>query len=513
MNGKKQLAINMIANIVNLLANLGISFFLSPIIVAKLGAESYGFVTLANNFVNYISLITIALNSVSGRFITIKIHQKDYEKANMYYNSVLVTNIIFCIILFVPSVIFIHNLEMFLNISLGIVWNVKILFSLVFVSFYISIIGNVYSVATFAKNRLELSAARNTILNVFKVIVLICAFTMFSPNIIWMGAVSLLVAVLTIITNINYSKKLLPELKLNIKEFKISAVKELLISGYWNTISQVGQILLNGLDILLTNLFISPQLMGVVSISKTIPDILGSVAGTLVSAFSPSFTILYAKGKNEELLQEIKQSIKITGLILGIPIGGWLAFGQDFFNLWMPTENSKLLYQLSVLASLTLFVNGGVSCIYNIFAVTNKLKVNSISLLCSGGINALIVFILLKTTNLGVYAVVGTSTIILIFRNLLVSIPYAAKVCLGQKWYYFYGDVLKTTMSILGVYIIGICVKKVILINTWGNLIFSGCVVVLVSIIVEYFVALNKKERQMCKNFFEQKILKKNRKQ
>lgn len=507
MREKKQLAVNMIANVVNLFANLGISFFISPIIVSKLGTESYGFVTLANNFVNYISLITIALNSVSGRFITIKIHQEDYKGANIYYNSVLVTNIIFCVILFVPSVIFIGSLERVINISSTIIWDVKILFSLVFASFYISVIGNVYYVATFAKNRLELAAARSTVLNVFRAISLISVFTMFTPNIIWMGIVSLLVAVFTVLTNIRYSRKLLPELKLNIKEFQISAVKELLSSGYWNTISQVGQILLNGLDLLLTNLFISPQLMGVVSISKTIPDILASVAGTLVSAFAPSFTILYAQGRKKELLQEIKQSIKIVGLILGIPFGGWLAFGKEFFMLWMPTENSQLLYQLSVLASLTLFVNGGVSCIYNIFAVTNKLKVNSISLICSGVINTLVVFLLLKTTNLGVYAIVGTSVIILILRNLFVSIPYAAKTCLGQKWYYFYGDVLKIMVSTLGVYVIGFLIKQIILVDTWWKLIFAGCVVAVVSMIIEYFLLLNRQERRICKDFLERKIL------
>lgn len=509
MREKKQLAINMIANIVNLFANLAISFFLSPIIVAKLGAESYGFVTLANNFVNYISLITIALNSVSGRFITIKIHQKDYNGANVYYNSVLVTNIIFCVILFVPSVIFIGSLEKVINISATIIWDVKILFSLVFFSFYISVIGNVYYVATFAKNRLELAAARNMVLNVFRAIVLICVFTVFTPNIIWMGIVSLLVSIFTVLTNIRYARKLLPELKLNIKEFHISAVKELLSSGYWNTISQVGQILLNGLDLLLTNLFISPQLMGIVSISKTIPDILASVSGTLVSAFSPSFTILYAKGKKKELLKEIKQSIKIVGLILGIPFGGWLAFGQEFFMLWIPTENSRLLYQLSVLASFTLFVNGGVSCIYNIFAVTNKLKVNSISLICSGVLNTLVVLLLLKTTNLGVYAIVGTSVVILILRNLFVSIPYAAKVCLEQKWYYFYGDVLKIAINTLGVYAIGLWVKCIISIDTWGKLFFAGCVVTVISILIEYFFALSWQERKICKEFFSKKILRK----
>lgn len=505
MNEKKQLAINMIANVINLCASLLISFFLTPIIVGKLGTETYGFVTLANNFVNYISLITIALNSVSSRFITIKIHQKDYNKANMYYNSVLIANIVFCLVLIIPTIIFLYNIEYVLNISPEIIRDVRFLFGLMFLSFFVSIIGNVYSVATFARNRLELSAIRNTLLNILRSVFLITIFTVCFPSIVWIGITSLVITILTVITNIYYSNRLLPELKLDIRKFQVKAVKELISSGYWNTISQVGQILLNGLDLLLTNLFVSPQLMGVLSLSKTIPDILGSVAGTLVSAFSPSFTILYAEGKTKELLKSVKQSIKIVGLILGIPLGGWLAFGQEFFYLWVPSEDSVLLYRLSVLASLSLFVNGGVSCIYNIFAVTNKLKVNSISLICSGILNALVVFILLNTTNLGIYAIAGTSVFILILRNLLISIPYAAKVCLNQKWYFFYGDVLRVVVSTMVVWLIGTVVKKVIYIDSWFMLILASFVVAIFSLVIEYFLALDREDREFCRTVIKRK--------
>ena len=73
----KRLFINLVSSIVALIVNMGISFFLSPYIINNVGAEAYGFVSLANNFVNYASLLTIALNSMAGRFIAIKIHQGD----------------------------------------------------------------------------------------------------------------------------------------------------------------------------------------------------------------------------------------------------------------------------------------------------------------------------------------------------------------------------------------------------------------------------------------------------
>ena len=82
---KKQTGINLIAQVIAFGINLGISFFLTPFIVEKIGVEANGFVSLANNFVEYAQLITISINSMAGRFITIKLHQKNPEDANKYF--------------------------------------------------------------------------------------------------------------------------------------------------------------------------------------------------------------------------------------------------------------------------------------------------------------------------------------------------------------------------------------------------------------------------------------------
>ena len=48
MNNKKQLAINMIAQVSSFVVSFFISFFVTPYIIQQIGVEAYGFVGLAN---------------------------------------------------------------------------------------------------------------------------------------------------------------------------------------------------------------------------------------------------------------------------------------------------------------------------------------------------------------------------------------------------------------------------------------------------------------------------------
>ena len=86
--GGKRLAINMIANIVAFVVQFGINFLLTPYIVHTLGSEAYGFVQLSNNIISWVGILTVALNSMSGRFICIEINRQNTKKAKEYFNSV-----------------------------------------------------------------------------------------------------------------------------------------------------------------------------------------------------------------------------------------------------------------------------------------------------------------------------------------------------------------------------------------------------------------------------------------
>ena len=74
--------INLISSIIVFIVSMGINFFLTPFILKSLGNEAYGFVGLSNAIVSYAAVITVAINSVSGRFVAYEWHRGDIERAN-----------------------------------------------------------------------------------------------------------------------------------------------------------------------------------------------------------------------------------------------------------------------------------------------------------------------------------------------------------------------------------------------------------------------------------------------
>jgi len=71
LSKNRQLAINIAASFTALFISMGINFLLSPFIVKTVGVEAYGFVQFGNNIISYLSILAIALNSMSSRFISI----------------------------------------------------------------------------------------------------------------------------------------------------------------------------------------------------------------------------------------------------------------------------------------------------------------------------------------------------------------------------------------------------------------------------------------------------------
>lgn len=90
----KQLAINMFANIFSFVVNLGINFFFTLYLIRTVGKK-------VNNFICYVNIITVALNSMASRFIAIKIYENESEEANKYLNFVLVSNSILPVLLII----------------------------------------------------------------------------------------------------------------------------------------------------------------------------------------------------------------------------------------------------------------------------------------------------------------------------------------------------------------------------------------------------------------------------
>ena len=326
--------LNFISNLCAFFITYSISFFLSPYIVKTLGADAYGFVSLANNFTNYISLATVAINSLASRFISVEIFKGNIEKANKYYTSVILSNAAITAVLLIPCTIFIVLLEKFISIPQHLILDVKILFAIIFASFFISLLTSLFNLAVFVKNKLHLNALHNAISAVIRLVLTVALFAIFPANIMFCGLVSLIVNIYVICWRKHYMNVYLPEFKVSLKHFDIKKVLELIKSGIWSLVSQISGLLSHGFDLLLANQFIDSIAMGVLSIAGTLPTILHSVMGSVSSAFTPNLTKFYANNEFDKMVEELKKSVKMMSVVLIVPMAGLAAFGDCFYTLW-----------------------------------------------------------------------------------------------------------------------------------------------------------------------------------
>lgn len=505
---KNQLALNMFANIVAFVLNLGINLVLTPYIINNVGAEAYGFIPLANNFISYVTIFTVALNSMAARYISIELAKKNTEEANIYFNSVLIANGIISLVVSAPAMLMLLKINHIINVPNELLRDVQLTFLFVFLNLLMSLLGNVFAIATFAKNRVDLTAKINIITNLIRSFLVIAAFAFFAPKIFSITLTAFLAAIFGLYYNIRYTKELTPELKINRTKFRMSAIKELLANGIWNSVNQLSTVLLTMLDLVLANIFINPLASGQYAIAKTIPNFIQSFVGTLVGVFVPEFTVLYGEGKKEALLKSIDFSIKIMGLVITLPIAFLLVNGDLFFGLWVPGQDISKLYWLSTLTIVPMIVTGSMNTVYNVYTVTSKLKIPATVLLITGVLNTMLVLILLMYTDLGIYSIPLVSFVIGLLRNLIFTPIYAAR-CLEVHWGTFYKAILRGITCTFTMMFVTYVLRVLVYPDGWIKLIGSAGIGAIISLGCNSFLLLSKEEKQLVYATVDKKIRKK----
>lgn len=497
MNKEKAFIVNMVGSLLTFLVSFGINFLFTPYITETVGGEAYGFVGLANNMVNYITIITVALNSVAGRFITVSYHKGQKREANQYFSSVLVANIVLAVAISFVAVPVIWNLEYFFEIPVELVVSVKQLFAFIYLNFVLTLLGTVYTTATFITNKLYLSSIANIVTALLKVLILCVLFGALDANVAYIGIATCISTLAGLILNVIYTKRLIPDIQVKREDVSKKKVWELFASGIWSSVTKLSQVLSDGLDLLITNIWISAYYMGQLSIAQTIPTYIASLLNTIISLFNPNLTLNYAKDNVEEMVKELKTSMKLTGFFSNIIFAFMVVFGDYFFQLWVPSQDYHLIYRLSVIIMMSVLVSGVTTSLNNVFLITNKLKVNSLFWLCVSFCNVVLVAICLNVTSLGIYAVAGISKVTGIIGN-FVYLPLYASKCLKVKWNTFYPLILKymgTTVIMVGAFYLLRVLFTVP--SNWFWLILICGISGILGCMINYLILLEKRERDI----------------
>lgn len=473
--GKKQNLKNIAMNLIAFATQFLISFYISPIIVSKTGASAYGFLGLANDFVSYASIIATVFNSVAARFIANAYYKKEFEKANCYFNSLIVANFFIAGVLGIGGILLVPNLDSLLSIPLELIFDVKLTFVLIFSSYIVSLVTLVFTTATFVTNRTDIQGFRNIIQYITRFAIIVIFLNFVSVHIYWVALATLIASIVVAVMNVRLTSRLTPEITVGLKYAKKQYAIELAKSGCWMAITSISTILLRGLDLTIANIFIGDYEMGLLSIARTMPNNVTSVISTIAPIFTPAFIVLYANHDKRGIINNINDSVKSMAIILFVPVTGFIVFSYDFYSLWQKSlseEELIIVTALSIITVIQAYFNSTTSTLAQISLVTNKLKMPVFVSLGCGIISIIAEIVLIKTTKLGLYAIVLSTTVVMIIRYIFFNSAYAAW-CLREPMSCFFSCVLKKYICIPVLFAFMLSVRKLMPISGWGDFIID----------------------------------------
>lgn len=477
-----QIKMNMLWNGISVMISTVISFLLTPYITNNLGIEASGFVSLSNTIVSYVDIIAIALNAFGSRNIGIAYHNGDIEEANKYYSSLLIANILFSGLISIILFMCILRLEFLLNISDYLINDVKILFFLVLLNYTLNLFSNIFSIGAFVKNKISITYRNKGFSSILYAVILAVLLYLWDIKVYYAAIGHVIATLFCIITNYLASKRIIPELEFRINYFSIKKVLKLITSGIWNSISNIGVLLNTGLDLLVTNKMLTNIVMGQISITKQLSSIMTTVTSIVVNAFQPKQLQLYAQGDEDALVNNFGQSIKLTSILCNVIFSCFFVMGVPFLNLWIPGQDAVYIYKLCLIVFLGDIVVAIARPLYYVFTLTDNLRITCFITLFNGILNFCSMVFLLSYTNLGGYAVVGTTLVINGVSNLFIT-PFLAQKFLKLKKNPFYIYFIRHIICCVAMTYILSIINTNLTINRWIDFLVCGFINAAIAIV------------------------------
>ncbi len=492
--------VNVTANAICFGLNVLIGIWFTPYLIHHLGIAAYGLIPLATTVTSYLGLVTLALNGAVGRFLIIALERHEHTEANRIFNTALTGNTVLVLALLAPTLWLAFHARLFFAVPPGYEQQFSWLFVCTVLMFLLTELNSSFSLASYCRNRFDLSNLVNILSNIARVGAVVLLFTLFTPAVWHVGMGLLLSAVFGIIGSIIIWRHLTPMLHIRPHLFSWMTLRQLIDTGGWLVVTQVGTLLFLGIDLLVVNKMFGSAMCGCYATVMQWSTLLRSIASVIAAVFAPTMLALYANHDNAGLEHYSRQSVKIMGLALSLPIGIICGLSRPLLAVWLG-PSFALLAPLMLLMTIHLSINLSFTPLPNIFMASNKVRLPGMVQVALGLLNLLLAIMLAGPLHWGMYGVAAAGAIVLTVKNLLFTPFYSAHL-LNINFFTFTGVVLPITAMTLAITLLGWCCSSMAHIVNWHALILASAGMSLVWACLTYCFFLSAGERSIVKSLF-----------
>lgn len=504
---KNKLAVSLTTNVLYVLISLGLNFIIVPYIVSRLGAVAYGYNSISDNFVSYATIITMALNYMGCRFITYAYHKGNKEEANTYFSSLFYGDALLGAALAVLASLVTLHIGQLLTIQDNLLSDIKITFALTFLTFILQVVMTAFTTGVYVRDRMELYGIRNIVYTLLRAGIIFLLYFLCSPKIYYISLAACIGNLFCIAFDYFSTKVLVPDLHIEKRYFSKRHIKRLVTSGGWYSFVSLGTVLSSGLDLVIANQMVDSYSMGILAVSKTIVSAMNTVRSSIVNVFGPRLVKIYALKSTEEFICKVKQYMRIIGGLLYVPLAGLTVYSADFYRLWLPNYTEKeirLVTTLTLWALVSSISSTSTSCLPEVYAVVNKLKIPAIVNLFENSFSLFLTFVLLIYTDFGVLLITSVSSVVFIIYQSLFVIPYASWL-LKIRLYEFFPTIIRGLASYVLVVFVFTLIKQRVAFNGWIKFLLVVVICGIIGYVLEFVLLIDKKEKIIVLNYLNDK--------
>ena len=338
MKENKQIRINLITNIANLVASILIGLFYTPYLVRTLGIVAYGIVPLALIINQYINVIAGSLTGSLTRFYSIALQKGDKEEASSYLSTSFAV-ISTVVIVLVPFIyLLIYNIDDVFNIPEELVSNAKQLFIFTIISFVFSLYASILNITLYALNRLDLMNIVKILRIALKFFLTILFFEMIEKDVAYIGYANclteLFVLGLSLLLFVKVNQK---GIVIRLGLFSKARLVSMLGMTVWVLIHQIGDTGLYGTDNILVNIFWSTKESGILGALSEFGGYVILIVSVISSLFGPLILIAYSKDEPDKVQQLTLNNSLIVGVLTALLTGILIGFAKPIIGFWLGT--------------------------------------------------------------------------------------------------------------------------------------------------------------------------------
>ena len=499
----KRIAKNTAMLYFRMLLMMGVSFFMTRILLKELGIEDFGIYNIVGGVVAMFASLRGIFASSTQRFLNFEMGRKNIEALNRIFSKSIIIHIILALLLLVFAetigLWFVNN-KLVLNpdklSSANLVYQFSILTTLV------TLLTIPFDAVIIANEKMDIYAYLSILDVVLKIgVILVLSNTEGNALVIYSFLVLLISLIIRSLSSW-YCKRNFSECK-----FKLfwdpKLFKEMGSFAGWNFLGNTAFVLTNEGTNILLNFFGGAPINAARAVAYQVRSVSTQFTGTMMMAINPQIIKQYAEKKFKPAMDLVYFSSKISFFILlaiTLPV---LVYAEIILKLWLEIipEHTVIFVRLILVFVLIRVFHGPLD---TLFKATGKIK--KYQLIDSGIllINLPLSYFLL---TLGFeFSVVFNVMIVVEIINLICLLLLANKVANFNIKSYFTNVILPCTLVVLST--TPLVYYLLSLSNSLSTTIGSILILVIFIVCLFWGFGLNKSEKSIAKNSLE-KLMKK----